>query len=64
MSQLLRSRIILALLTILLTVSVIVVFASRQFQQIKDEIRVENKTNSLSIESIIKVNKQIPGGFG
>jgi hypothetical protein len=37
---------------------VIVVFAANGFQQIKDEIRVENKTNSLSIESVTKISKQ------
>lgn len=58
MKQLLRSRLILALAVILLTVSVIAVFAARQFQQTKDDIRVENKTSSLVIESVTKISKQ------
>jgi len=37
---------------------VLAVFAGRQFQQNKDDIRVENKTDSLSIESVTKINKQ------
>jgi hypothetical protein len=58
MRQLLRSRLVLALAFILLTVSVIAVFAARQFQQIKGDIRVENKTDSLVIESVTKISKQ------
>lgn len=58
MKQLLHSRFVLALAVIVLTISVIVVFAAKGFQRIKDEIRIENKTNSLSIESVTKISKQ------
>lgn len=58
MKQLLRSRLVLALAIILPTISVIAVFARHQFQQTKDEIQVENKTVSLSVESVARISKQ------
>lgn len=58
MKQLLRSRLVLALAIILPTVLVIAVFARHQFQPTKDEIRVENKTVSLSVESVARISKQ------
>ncbi|HEY0049917.1 MAG TPA: hypothetical protein VGB68_11555 [Pyrinomonadaceae bacterium] len=58
MSQLLRSRLVLTLSVFLLTISVIAVFAARQLQPVKDEVRVENKTDSLSIESVTRISKQ------
>lgn len=61
MKYVLNSRSILVALVILITISVIVVFASTQyqqeFQQISKDIRVENRTQSLIVESLTEIRK-------
>lgn len=57
-----NSRITIITLVILIVVSAVIVFASTQSQQeirqISKDIRVENKTNSLVVESIKEIRKQ------
>lgn len=57
MKNFLGSRLTVATLFILVTVSVLLVFAANQYQATKD-LRIENKTKALVIESATQMRKQ------
>jgi len=62
MKQFISSRLIIASLFVLIMISAIFVFATNQsrkeFQLVSDDVRVDNKTKSLIVESLMEIRKQ------